>query len=71
MKMCPSESPPKEEKSQTADQFLVRIVVSNPEPIKGIFLKNCQSTIAAPDPNGPNVSGFLESKEGVTGISPP
>jgi hypothetical protein len=71
MKMCPSDLPPWEEKSQTADQSLVRIVVSNPEPIKGIILENCQSTIAAPDPNGPNISRFLESKGGVTRISLP
>ena len=60
-----------DEKSQTADQSLIRIVVPDPEPIKGIFLENSQSTIAATDPNGPNVSRFLESKGRMTRISLP
>jgi len=60
-----------DEKSQTADQSLIRIVVPDPEPVKGIFLENSQSTIAATDPNGPNVSRFFESKGRMTGISLP
>lgn len=61
----------RDEKSRTADQSLIRIVVSYPEPVKGVFLEKSQSTVTTPNSNRPDVSGFLESKGRMAWVSPP
>ena len=56
------------EESQAANQPLVGIVVSDPEPVEGVPLNNSQSPITIPDSDGPDIARFLEPEGRVTTV---